>query len=76
MLDRHLHPRVKPALNRLASWLDKPGITPDGLTLTGFAAGVLTLPFLALGWYPAALVAIVVIACWMAWTARWHAAEG
>lgn len=60
MLDRHLHPRVKPALNRLASWLDKPGITPDGLTLTGFAAGVLTLPFLALGWYPAALVAIVV----------------
>ena len=60
MLDLHIHPLVKPALNRLASWLDKPGITPDGLTLTGFAAGVLTLPFLALGWYPAALVAIVV----------------
>ena len=59
MLDRHLHPRIKPALNRLVSMLDRPGITPDGLTLTGFAIGVLALPFLALGWYPAALVAIV-----------------
>jgi phosphatidylglycerophosphate synthase len=59
MLDRHLHPRIKPALNRLVSVLDKPGITPDGLTLAGFAIGVLALPFLALGWYPAALVAIV-----------------
>ena len=59
MLDRHLHPRVKPVLNRLVSVLDKPGITPDGLTLTGFAIGVLALPFLALGWYPAALAAIV-----------------
>ena len=59
MLDRHLHPRIKPALNRMVSVLDRPGITPDGLTLTGFAIGVLALPFLALGWYPAALVAIV-----------------
>ena len=59
MLDRHLHPRIKPALNRLVSVLDRPGITPDGLTLAGFAIGVLALPFLALGWYPAALVAIV-----------------
>lgn len=59
MLDRHLHPRIKPALNRLVSALDKPGITPDGLTTAGFAIGLLTLPFLALGWYPAALVAIV-----------------
>ena len=59
MLDRHIHPRVKPALNRLAAWLDKPGITPDGLTVAGFTVGVLALPFLALGWYLAALVAIV-----------------
>lgn len=60
MLDRHLHPRIKPALNRLACALDKPSITPDGLTLAGFAVGVLALPFLALGWYSAALVAIVI----------------
>jgi len=59
MLDRHLHPRLKPLLNRLVMTLDKPGITPDGITLFGFAIGVLALPFLALGWYLAALVAIV-----------------
>ncbi len=58
MLDRHLHPRIKPLLNRLVATLDKPGITPDGITLMGFAIGVLALPFLALGWYLAALVAI------------------
>jgi phosphatidylglycerophosphate synthase len=59
MLDRHLHPRLKPWLNRAAETLDKPGITPDGITLVGFAIGVLALPFLALGWYAPALVAIV-----------------
>ena len=59
MLDKHLHPRLKPGLNQLAAALDKPFITPDGLTLAGFAIGVLALPFLALGWYLAALVAIV-----------------
>lgn len=59
MLDRHVHPRIKPRLNRLVERLDKPTITADGLTLVGFAIGVLALPFLALGWYLAALVAIV-----------------
>ncbi len=59
MFDRHLHPRVKPFLHRCATLIDKPGITPDGITLTGFAIGVLTLPFLTLGWYPAALVTII-----------------
>ena len=59
MLDRHLHPRLKPLLNRLVMTLDKPGIAPDGITLIGFAIGVLALPFLALGWYLAALVAIL-----------------
>ncbi len=59
MLDRHLHPRLKPLLNRLVMTLDRPGIAPDGITLVGFAIGVLALPFLALGWYLAALVAIV-----------------
>ncbi|EIM36784.1 CDP-alcohol phosphatidyltransferase [Enterobacter cloacae subsp. cloacae GS1] len=49
MLDKHLPPRLKPGLNQLAAALDKPFITPDGLTLAGFAIGVLALPFLALG---------------------------
>ncbi|MBA7801732.1 CDP-alcohol phosphatidyltransferase family protein [Citrobacter freundii] len=59
MLDRHLHPRLKPLLHQCARMIDKPGISADGLTLFGFAIGVLALPFLALGWYSAALVAIV-----------------
>lgn len=59
MLDRHLHPRLKPWLNRAASALDRPLLTPDGVTLVGFAIGVLALPFLALGWYGAALAAII-----------------
>ncbi|MEO3988946.1 CDP-alcohol phosphatidyltransferase family protein [Pseudocitrobacter cyperus] len=60
MLDRHLHPRLKPWLNRAAGFIDRRGISPDGVTLVGFALGVLALPFLALGWYGAALMAIVV----------------
>lgn len=59
MLDSRLHPRLKPVLNSIARGLDRPGISPDGLTLFGFAIGVLALPFLALGWYGAALAAIV-----------------
>ncbi len=59
MLDSHPHPRLKPLLNAVAGALDRPGISPDGLTLLGFAIGVLALPFLALGWYSAALVAIL-----------------
>jgi phosphatidylglycerophosphate synthase len=58
MLDRHLHPRLKPALNQLAALLDRPFISPDRLTLAGFAIGVLALPFLALNSYLAALIAI------------------
>lgn len=59
MLDRHIHPRIKPLLHQCARVIDRPAITPDGLTLIGFAIGVLALPFLALGWYQSALVAIV-----------------
>ncbi|MFW0765634.1 CDP-alcohol phosphatidyltransferase family protein [Trabulsiella odontotermitis] len=59
MLDRHLHPRVKPWLNTLAERLDNTGVTPDGITLVGFAIGLLALPFLALGWYGAALAVII-----------------
>lgn len=38
---------------------DKSGITLDGLILVGFVIGVLVLSFLALGWYLAALVVIL-----------------
>lgn len=59
MFDSYLHPRVKPALNRMVAVLDRPSVSADGLTLFGFAIGVLALPFLALQWYGAALAAIV-----------------
>jgi phosphatidylglycerophosphate synthase len=71
VLDRHLHPRLKPVLNAAAALLDRPAISPDGLTLFGFAIGVLALPFLALGWYPAALAAIVLNRLLDGLTARW-----
>lgn len=59
MFDRYLHPRAKPLLQRLATMLDRPGISPDRITLFGFAIGVLALPFLALQWYGAALITIL-----------------
>lgn len=59
MLDRYLHPLIKPPLHHLVGLVDKPMISADGLTVTGFAIGVLVLPFLALNWYSAALVAIL-----------------
>lgn len=39
MLDRYLHPPLKPALARLATGLDRRGVRADGLTLFGFAIG-------------------------------------
>lgn len=76
MLDRHIHPRLKPLLHRCVSIIDKPAITPDGLTLVGFAIGVLALPFLALGWYLAALAVIVLNRLLMGWMGLWRGAEG
>lgn len=60
MLDKHLHPRLKPLLNRIAVLIDHHRVSPDGITLLGFAIGVFALPFLALGWYQAALVSIII----------------
>ncbi len=59
MLDRYLHPPVKPLLNRLAVWLDRPGISPDRISMLGFIIGALSLPALALGGYLPALLAIL-----------------
>lgn len=59
MLDRHLHPRIKPVLNWLAAKLDRPEITPDRITVAGFGVGALSLPLLALNFYGAALGVIL-----------------
>ncbi|MBI0274229.1 CDP-alcohol phosphatidyltransferase family protein [Hafnia alvei] len=60
MFDRYLHPRVKPLLNQMVAHLDRHAITPDRISLGGFVVGVLALPFLAMQWYYAALIAIVI----------------
>lgn len=60
MFDRYLHPRVKPLLNQMVAHLDRPAITPDRISLGGFVVGVFALPFLAMQWYYAALIVIVI----------------
>ncbi len=45
MLDSHLHPRLKPLLNAVAGALDRPGISPDGLTLVGLPSACWLCPF-------------------------------
>lgn len=60
VFDRYLHPRVKPLLNRIAAMIDRPEVTPDRISLAGFLIGALALPFLAMQWYPAALLVIVI----------------
>jgi len=60
VFDRYLHPRVKPLLNRIAATIDRPEVTPDRISLVGFLIGALALPFLAMQWYFAALLMIVI----------------
>ncbi len=59
MLDTRLIPLTRPPLRWLARQLDRRGITADQVTLTGFVIGLLCIPLLAMEWYLAALVVIV-----------------
>nr|WP_254704362.1 CDP-alcohol phosphatidyltransferase family protein [Hafnia paralvei] len=47
-------------LNRIAATIDRPEVTPDRISLVGFLIGALALPFLAMQWYFAALLMIVI----------------
>ncbi|ARD38905.1 CDP-alcohol phosphatidyltransferase family protein [Edwardsiella ictaluri] len=60
MLDRYLHPPLKPALARLATGLDRRGVSADGLTLFGFAIGVMAVPLLMWQQYGMALAAVLI----------------
>lgn len=60
MLDRYLHPPLKPALARLATGLDRRGVRADGLTLFGFAIGVMAVPLLMWQQYGMALAAVLI----------------
>ncbi|MDT8399400.1 MAG: CDP-alcohol phosphatidyltransferase family protein, partial [Pseudomonadales bacterium] len=59
LLDRFLHPLVKPALKVLAGQLAERKISADQVTVAGFLLGLLAVPFIIVNWYSVALVLIV-----------------
>lgn len=40
MLDRHVRPRLDPALDRVAGVLDRPAVTPDRISVVGLVLGL------------------------------------
>lgn len=59
MLDASITPAVKALLTPLVKLLNKTKVTPNQLTVIGFAVGLLAIPFLALQWWSLALAAIL-----------------
>ena len=59
MLDASITPAVKALLTPLVKLLDKTKVTPNQLTVIGFAVGLLAIPFLALQWWNLALTVIL-----------------
>lgn len=59
MLDRHLHPLVKPPLRRLAGIISRLGLTADQVTLLGFVVGLIAVPLIIWNFYALALLCIV-----------------
>lgn len=59
MLDASVTPAVKALLTPFVKLLNKTKVTPNQLTLIGFAVGLLAIPFLALQWWNLALIAIL-----------------
>lgn len=60
MLDATLRRIIDPPLDRIGRRAAAAGISADAVTLGGFAAGLLVIPALALGWYAAALAVIAI----------------
>jgi phosphatidylglycerophosphate synthase len=60
MLDARLRPLIDPPLTLVGRTLAGWGVTANGLTLTAFVLGLLSVPALALGWWSAALALIAV----------------
>lgn len=49
MLDRFARPLIDPPLNRIGTRLARAGVTANGVTLTGFALGLIAAAVIALG---------------------------
>jgi phosphatidylglycerophosphate synthase len=59
MLDNWAAQRIKYPLTMTAAFLASRGVAANQMTLAGFVVGMLTLPFLAMQWYGAALICIL-----------------
>ncbi|CAM3919008.1 CDP-alcohol phosphatidyltransferase family protein [Rheinheimera salexigens] len=59
MLDVYITPLIKPLLIPIVKQLSRWQLTPNQLTVVGFAIGMLALPLLAFEYYYAALVMII-----------------
>ncbi|WP_372614063.1 CDP-alcohol phosphatidyltransferase family protein [Aquicoccus sp.] len=59
MIDAVILPMQRRLLHPPARVLSRLGVSPDAITLSGFGIGILALPLLALGFFGAALVAIL-----------------
>lgn len=59
MIDRYLLPLQKRLMQPIANQLVKAGLSANTITLTGFAIGLMALPFLAFGLFKWALLAIL-----------------
>lgn len=60
MLDRYLHPMVKPPLRSMAQAVSNLGLKADQVTLLGFAVGMLAVPLIIFNVYGLALLCIIV----------------
>lgn len=60
MLDRFITPVIKPLLTPIVVQLDKRNIHADHVTLFGFFIGLLAVPLLAMKFWTAALIAILI----------------
>jgi phosphatidylglycerophosphate synthase len=59
MLDATLRRIIDPPLDRIGHRLAGAGVSASGVTVAGFAVGLLAIPCLTAGWYGWALVAIL-----------------
>jgi len=59
MLDRYLHPLLKPPLKSIVRLTGKLGLSADQFTVLGFLVGLLAVPFIIFDWYVLALLRFV-----------------
>ncbi|HUL07847.1 MAG TPA: CDP-alcohol phosphatidyltransferase family protein [Candidatus Acidoferrum sp.] len=59
MLDSYMRRMIDPPLDRAGRRLAAAGVPANGVTVAGFAAGLLAIPCLAAEWYGLALIAIL-----------------